>query len=143
MTDLTAAADRILEEALELASARDPRDFYRDRLRALKQARPQEYDEAVAYYTDTLIPRVASGDHDPLECWTEYGRRLAAALAPGSTVAVDPTGGSCPFEAPAADRLILHMPEETGARALVVALPPTLSKAQQATYDVLVTGKHK
>lgn len=143
MSDLAAVADRLLGEALARASARDPRDFYRERMRELKRVRPEAYSEAVTYYQETLIPRVASGDHDPLECWTEYGRRLADALAPGKTIAVDRTGRSIPFEAPAGDRLILHLPDDGGPKALLVGLPPELSTAQQATYDVLVAGKHK
>ena len=143
MTDLAAQADQLLEAALESAGARDPREFYRERLRDLKRASPDGYAEAIAYYTDTLIPQVASGEADPLECWTEYGRRLAVALGPGRTIAVDVTGKATPFEAPAGDRLILHMPDENGARALLVGLPPELSEAQRATYAVLVAGKHK
>lgn len=143
MTDLTAQADKLLEEALERSNARDPREFYRERLRDLKLASPDGYAEAVAYYKDTLIPQVASGDADPMECWTEYGRRLATALARGRTVAVDRSGRAVPYEAPAGDRLVLHLPDENGARALLVGLPPDLSDAQRATYDVLVAGKHK
>ena len=143
MTDLAAQADKLLEDALERAGARDPREFYRERLRDLKQADPDGYAQAIAHYTDTLIPQVASGDTDPMECWTEYGRRLAAALAPGRTVAVDASGKAIAFEAPAGDRLILHLPNANGARALLVGLPPELSDSQRATYDVLVAGKHK
>jgi len=143
MTDLTAQADKLLEEALERSGARDPRDFYRERMKELQQASPDGYAQAVAYYKDTLIPQVASGDADPMECWTEYGRRLAVALSPGDTVAVDRTGASTSYEAPAGDRLILHLPSEYGTRALLVGLPPELSDAQRATYDVLVAGKHK
>jgi hypothetical protein len=143
MTDLAAQADKLLEEALERAGARDPREFYRERLRDLKQANPDGYAEAIAYYTDTLIPQVASGEPDPLECWTEYGRRLAVALGAGRTIAVDVRGWATPFEAPAGDRLVLHVPEGNGARALLVGLPPEPSEAQRATYAVLVAGKHK
>lgn len=141
--DLTAEADRRLEEALAAAGARDPREFYRERLRELKQANPDGYRDAVAYYRDTLIPRVARGDAPPLEAWTEYGRRLAEAAAPGRTVAVDGTGRAHPYDAPAApDRLILHLPDDPG-RALLVGLPAELTEAQRATYAVLVQGKQK
>ena len=143
MSDLAAIADKLHAEALARASARDPRDFYRERMRELKRARPEAYAEAVTYYQETLIPRVASGEHDPLECWTDYGRLLADSLAPGRTIAVDRTGRSAPFEAPAGDRLILHLPDDGGGKPLLVGLPPELSRAQQATYDVLVAGKHK
>lgn len=141
--DITTQADRLLEEALSRVGARDPREFYRDRLRELKQVDAEGYEKAVTYYRDVLIPSVASGDAEPLQAWTEYGRRLAAAVAPGRTVAIDATGVAGPYEAPAPrDRLILHLPEGKG-RALLVGLPSELSPAQRATYDVLVSGKQR
>lgn len=142
--DLAAEADRRLDEALEHAGARDPREFYRDRLRELKSSNPEGYGEAVAYYRDTLIPGVGSGSAEPLAAWTEYGRRLAEAVAPGRTVCVDATGRARPYEAPPpADGLVLHLPDAKGARALLVGLPGELTPAQRATYDVLVSGKQK
>jgi len=140
---LTAAADRALEAALAETGARDPREFYRERLRELKQASPKEYEAAVAYYTGTLIPDVAGGTAHPLDAWTEYGRRLASALAPGRTMSIDETGRAHAYEGPAPDRLVLHLPDDKGARALLVGLPPVLSDAQRATYDVLVAGKQR
>jgi hypothetical protein len=139
----TAEADRALEAALAASGARDPREFYRERLRELKRTSPDAYGSAVAYYTETLIPEVAGGRRDPLEAWTEYGRRLADALAPGRTVGVDETGRAHPWERHERDRLVLHLPDEKGARVLLVGLPPTLSDAQRATYDVLVAGKQR
>jgi len=141
--DVTEQADRLLAEALEAAGARDPREFYRTRLKELRSANPDGYAAAVAYYSDTLIPAVASGETDPIHAWTEYGRRLAVALAPGDTVRIDESGRSHAYEGPDAGGLILHMPSESGTKALVVGLPPTLSPAQRATYDVLVAGKQK
>ena len=142
--DATAAtADRILEEALERAGARDPRDFYRDRLRTLKESDPEGYRSAVAYYQDTLIPSVASGDAEPLEAWTEYGRTLAEAVAEGRTVSIDATGRAHPYEGPMADHLVLHLPDDRGTKALLVGLPPDLTRAQRATYDVLVAGRQR
>lgn len=141
--DVTARADARLEEALQREGARDPREFYRERLKELKQANPDGYAEAVIYYRDTLLPGVADGDGDPLAAWTEYGRRLAAALAPGRTVALDGTGRAHPYEEPAPrDRLVLHIPEAKG-RAILVGLPAELTSAQRAAYDVLVSGKLK
>src|SRR5687767_1547962 len=120
--DVQAEADRRLEAALAVSGARDPREFYRDRLRDLKQADRGAYEQAVGYYRDTLVPSVAQGT-DPLPAWTEYGRQLAELAIPGRTVMIDATGASVPYEAPAPlDRLILHLPEARG-RALVVALP--------------------
>lgn len=141
--DLTIKADAALEAALEASGARDPREFYRERLRELKRVRPAEYESAVAYYRDTLIPGVAGGDAEPLQAWTEYGRRLASALAPGRTVSVDATGLAHEYEGAELDRLVLHLPEEKGARALLVGLPPSLTTAQRATYRVLVEGKQR
>jgi hypothetical protein len=141
--ELTQAADRALETALEETGARDPREFYRERLRELKDANPDGYREAVAYYRDTLIPTVGRGDAPALDAWTEYGRRLAEASAPGRTVSIDDTGRAHPWEGPDLTRLVLHIPEDTAIRALVVGIPPTLSLAQRATFDVLVAGKQR
>jgi hypothetical protein len=142
--DLNARADACLEAALQEAGARDPREFYRERLRELKQADAGGYAAAVAYYRDTLIPQVASGEGDPLAAWTEYGRRLAEAVSPGRTVSVDGTGRAHPYEAPAPrDSLVLHLPDAKGGRAVLVGLPGELTPAQRATYDVLVAGKQK
>lgn len=138
-----AAADRALEAALEASGARDPRDFYRERLRELKRVDPEAYETSVRYYGETLIPQVASGASDALAAWTEYGRRLAAALAPGRAVTIDETGRARPFERLEPNALVLHLPDQTGSRALLVGLPPELSDAQRAAYDVLVSGKQR
>jgi hypothetical protein len=141
---VTAEADRRLAEALERTGARDPREFYRERLRELKASDPEGYAAAVAYYRDTLIPEVASGSTDAIPAWTEYGRRLAEALAPGRTMCIDATGRASPYKGPpASDQLVLHLPEGKGARALLIGLPGALSPAQRATYDVLVSGRQK
>lgn len=141
--EITEKADRILEETLERTGARDPRSFYRDRLRALKESDEKGYEEAVSYYRDRLIPTVASEEGDPLDAWTEYGRTLAEAVAAGRTVTIDETGRSHSYEGPRSDRLILHLPDDRGARALLVGLPAELSTAQRATYDVLVAGRKR
>ncbi|MGB1657081.1 MAG: hypothetical protein ACPHQP_07935 [Longimicrobiales bacterium] len=141
--DVTEQADQRLAEALEAAGARDPREFYRERLRELRETNPDGYEAAVAYYTQTLLPTVASGEVNALHAWTEYGRRLAVALAEGETVRIDESGRSHPYEGPEAGGLILHVPSDSGTKVLVVGLPPTLSLAQRATYDVLVAGKQK
>ncbi len=143
MTDLTAEADRRLQEALDASGSRDPREFYRERLRELKLSNADGYQSAVAYYKDTLIPHVASGDVEPLAAWAAYGRTLAEMVAPGRTVSIDETGRADPYEAPQDGRLVVHLPEDSRVRAILVGLPPELSPAQRATYDVLVSGKQR
>ena len=145
MSDSTSASDaaeagRRLEAALEAHGARDPREFYRERLRELKEADSAAYEQAVSYYRDTLIPSIATGDAEPLDAWTEYGRRLAVALAPGHTVRIDETGRAHTYERPSRTDLVLQLPDGKG-RAVLVALPSKLSPAQRASYDVLVSGK--
>ncbi len=142
--DHTAEADRRLREALESSGARDPREFYRDRLRELKSVDAAAYSEAVAYYKDRLIPEIAAGSVDPLIAWAEYGHMLAESLAPGRAVSIDTSGCAHPYEPPTSpDQLVLHLPQNQGLRALLVSLPATLSPAQRATYDVLVSGKQR
>ena len=140
---LITTAEQALEAALATSGGRDPRDFYRERLRELKQVNPESYRAAVTYYREVLIPEVASGAGNPLDAWIEYGRTLAEALAPGRTVSIDETGKSHNYEGVDSSGLILHLPQETGERALLVNLPVTMSNAQRATYDVLVKGKQR
>jgi hypothetical protein len=136
-------ADGILERVLKETGARDPREFYRERLRELKEQNPEAYQEAVGYFEGTLVPSVATGEVPPLEAWTEYGRHLAGLVAPGRTVTIDASGRSWPFVmSDALDRLILHLPEGTG-RALLVGLPRELTDPQRATYEWLVAGRQK
>ena len=140
---LITTAEQALEAALATSGGRAPRDFYRERLRELKQVNPESYRAAVTYYREVLIPEVASGAGNPLDAWIEYGRTLAEALAPGRTVSIDETGKSHNSAGGDSSGLILHLPQETGARALLVSLPVTMSSAQRATYDVLVKGKQR
>ena len=86
---------------------------------------------------------MASGEADPLEAWTEYGRTLAEAVTRGRTVSIDATGQARPYEGPVEGHLVLHLPDDRSERALLVGLPPELSAAQRATYDVLVAGKNR
>lgn len=139
---LRSRADEIFEKALEERGARDPREFYRERLRELKNRSPDAYEEAVAYYQETLVPRVASGGEDPLRAWLEYGRKLAELCAQGRTVVVDSTGRARPYQAQdGPGLLVLHLPRANKDRPLLVGLPRDLSPAQKATYDLLVAGR--
>src|SRR5690606_19528330 len=91
-TSLRAIADQRFAHALARAGARDPRDFYRERLRALRERDEGAFHRALQYYERRLLPAVASPDSDPLAEWLEYGRILAELSAEGRTVQVDRTG---------------------------------------------------
>ena len=137
--DLRARADERFARSLEAAGARDPRDFYRRQLVELKAADAAAYRRALAYYEQELIPAVARDDSDAMAEWLEYGRLLATLSTPGRTVQVDPGGRATDYARPVpADALVLHLPERTTARAIVVGIPTALSPAQRATFDLLV-----
>jgi hypothetical protein len=137
----TLAAAR-LEEALAARGARDPREYYRERLRELKEQDPGAYEKAVAHYRDTLLPSIADGTAEPLAAWTEYGRRLADLLAPGRTVTLDEHGRARTYVPPAGpEDLVLHLPDGRRAPTLLVGLPGELSPAQRAAFDWLVQGR--
>ena len=135
-------ADVRFEEALQEAGARDPRDYYRDMLRELKGRGADAYEEAVEHFQNVLIPGIASGELEPLAAWREYGCKLAEWIADGRTVEIDDTGLSRPHDpSTRGDRLVLHLPDDTGQKAILVSLPEDVTSAQRATYDLLVAGK--
>lgn len=139
--ELRERADRRFEQALAARDARDPRDFYRERLRDLKEGNVEAYHRAVEYYETRLLPAVAAEGSDPLGEWLEYGRFLAGLVARGRTVQIDPTGRASGYAPPVPqDHLVLHLPDSAREGALVVGIPPRLSPAQRATYDLLVEG---
>ncbi len=135
-------ADARLEAALEREAVHDPREFYRERLRLLRERNPSAFEEARRYYEDVLLPRVAAADSEPVREWFEYGRRLAELTAPGRLTEIDASGRARTFATPL-DRelLVLHLPDEAGEPALVLNLPGRPSPAQRATCDLLVWGK--
>lgn len=143
-TSLHGRADVRFEQALAKSGARDPREHYRSLLRDLRQRNEQGFQRALHYFETRLLPRLVDADSDPLAEWLEYGRMLAAALSPGRTIQIDTTGRAHDYQRPvAADALVLHLPAAPSDRALVVGIPPTLSPAQRATYELLVAGKQQ
>ena len=137
-------ADQIFEDALGKAGAKDPREFYRKRLREMKVDNPDAYQEAVAYYENQLVPSIAEAGDDPLMAWQQFGCHMAELTVTGTPVEIDATGRRLPYVPPTpADRMVLHVPQGSKGRALVVGLPPELSAAQLATYDLLVGGRQK
>ena len=140
--DSKQVADTRFAEALAASGARDPRDYYREKLRELRRLNPEGYAEGVAYYQKTLIPSIAGGDADPLDAWRDYGLLIARLIAPGRPVAIDRAGKSRSFDPPGEPGdMVLHMPEKSRERPIVVALPPQPTPAQSATYDWLIAGK--
>lgn len=137
--ELRQRANRRFERALEESGARDPRDFYRDRLRDLRARDEEAFLRAVEHYEQKLLPAVAEETSDPLVEWLEYGRLLAELTSPGKTVQIDPSGRAVAYEPPVPhDHLVLHLPDSSRERAVPVGLPASLSPAQSATYQLLV-----
>jgi hypothetical protein len=135
-------ADALLNEALAETGAADPRPRYRLLLSELKRQDPSVYEEAVARFRDTVVPSIARREIDPLTAWLDYGLHLAEKLAPGRAVSLDEHGRGSPLAGPASWRdLILHVPADTRARAILVGEPPGPTRAQQAAVDLLVHGK--
>lgn len=136
---LRLTADRRFAQALARTGARDPRDFYRQRLRALRDRDEDAFRIALDYYENRLVPAVADGASDPVAEWLEYGRLLAQLTADGQTVQVDATGRAAPYAPPVpVDHMVLHLPTASREPALPVGLPPQLSPAQRATFELLV-----
>ena len=137
-------ADQIFEDALGKTGAKDPREFYRKRLRDMKAENPDAYTEAVAYYQNELVPSIAEAGDDPLMAWQQFGCRMAELTVTGTPIEIDTTGRRRPYAPPTpADRMVLHIPQGSKGRALIIGLPPELSAAQLATYDLLVAGRQK
>ena len=137
-------ADQIFEDALGKTGAKDPREFYRKRLREMKEENPDAYGEAVAYYQNELVPSIAEAGDDPLMAWQRFGCRMAELTVTGTPIEIDTTGRRRPYAPPTpTDRMVLHIPQGSKGRALIIGLPPELSAAQLATYDLLVAGRQK
>lgn len=140
--DLRARADERFEDALRATGARDPRDFLRGQMRALKGSAPEAFARALEYYEGTLVPAVAAEGSDPLAEWLEFARVLAELAEPGRAVQVDAGGRARSYARPVPpDALVLHLPETAGRPAVLLGLPPELTPHQRAAYDLLVRQK--
>lgn len=145
MDDLRPRADARLDSALERSPFRDPRPFYRQVLKQLRARDRDALDRAVRHYEDELIPAVAA-DGDPLALWLDYGRLLARLAGPGRTLEVDASGRASPVEDdarrdPGAGSLLLHLPDDAAAPAVVLRCPRDATPAQDASIDLLVLGR--
>ncbi len=143
-SDPQTLADSRYSEAVASTGARDPREFYREMLRTLRERSEAEYAEAVAGYQEGVVRGIAERGIDPLEAWLAFGVELAGRVHPGRAVVIDSSGRAAPFSPPPRwEALILHLPEARGVRAIPVSIPPRPSDAQKATLDLLVRGKLK
>jgi hypothetical protein len=142
--EMQAAADRRLEEVLAATGARDPRPACREVLREIRRRNEGDYAAAVSDFRDTVLRGIAVEGADPVRTWIEFGVRLAERLAPGRPVVVDGEGRARSYASPPdARELILHLPNDRGARAVPVALPTSSTAAQRATVELLVHGRVK
>ena len=132
-------ADSRLQQALDASGSRDPRPYYREQLKLLKQHDETAYARGSDYYAGTLVPRICDESNDPLAEWLEYGRVLVSLRVPGETVQIDATGKSLPYaRPPAPEALVLHLPTAMKEPAVAVGLPKELAPAQRAAYELLV-----
>lgn len=139
MSELREKATQLLEQELQSTGAPDPRERFREMLRRLREKDPDAFKAATRHFEEIVIPAIAGGSGNPLAEWLDFGRLLASRLAEGETVQIDATGRSAPYARPVAlDRMILHLPKSPREPAIAVALPPSPSPAQRATYALLV-----
>lgn len=132
-----ADAEARTDRAFSAGVYEDPRATYRNRLRFLKDSNPRAFETALAWYEDTLVPAINRGD-DPIAAWIAYGRQLGELTAPGVTHAIDAGGRAREAAGGANGELILHLPDDTAAPALALAVPRQLSPAQRACLDLLI-----
>jgi hypothetical protein len=134
-------AEERLAAAMADAGMADSRAEYRERLRRLKKERPAAFRQATEHYERVVLPALLEGS-DPAGAWLAFGLELAGLAGPGRAVAVDGTGRSCEWRAGGAPgALVLFLPEDRQAAAVVLAAPATPTAAQAATIDLLVAKK--
>jgi hypothetical protein len=142
MTDeMKTRADARLDGALANADQRDPRPFYRNALRHLRENDEPGFQRALRYFEEELVPAVA-GAADPLIAWAEYGLMIGRTLGSGNTVELDATGRALPLESVAgAEGLVLYIPAAAAAPVLVLRYPRKATAPQHAAYELLVEGR--
>jgi hypothetical protein len=126
-------------EAIASGPFEDFREAYRERLRWLKESRPDEFARALKHY-EALAESIADGG-SPIDAWLDYGRRLGELSGAGKLLAIDATGRAHPATGASSDELLLHLPDDTSVPALALAIPRSLSDAQKASLDLLVRRK--
>lgn len=136
------AAERRTAEAFERSAWQDPRSDYRATLRRLREVDATAFESAVRDYETSVVARLGDPDVDPVAAWLQYGERLAGWIGAGRTVRIDANGRA--EETDSIDNeptLLLHLPSDEAAPAIVVACPREPSAAQRATLALLVEGR--
>ena len=133
-------ADARLEQAATALGLADPRPPYRDRLRHLRETHPDAFQRAIAHYESQVLPAMADGD--AIASWLDYAQFLAGLTAEGALHVIDESGRASVYAEPLPpNALVLFVPDETSEAVLVAASPLHISRAQQATLDLLVNRK--
>ena len=134
-------AEARLQDAAERLGLSDPRPPYRERLRVLREQHPEAFTRAIAHYESAVLPALAEAS-DPLAVWTAYGGFHGRLTAEGNAYRVDATGRSQPYRPPVSrGELVLFLPDDGAADALVMAMPSAATPAQTATVDLLIRRK--
>jgi hypothetical protein len=136
---LRSRAEARLASAAEALGLADPRPPYRDRLRELRQTHPDAFERAIAHYEQRVLPALAQDD--PLPVWLEYGRFLGSLTGQGRLTHIDESGRASTWPPGDPAALMLFVPDDTAAGALVLCQPASPSAAQQATLTLLVERK--
>ena len=138
MSDAKEQIDRRSEEAFARSAWRDPRTDYRAMLRHLRERDAAGFENAVREYDARVATKLAEdASADPVAAWLAYGRRLADLIGGGRTVRVDADGRSEADDGGDAPALLLHLPADESATAIVVAEPREPSPAQRASIALL------
>jgi hypothetical protein len=137
-TEASERAQRLTDEALSEAGLEDPRPGYRKLLLHLKGLDAAAFEEATHRFNETLVPDVASGSVAALEAWLAYARWLCERIRAGRIVAIDGSGRATDgAETLAADTVLIHLPDEPAAPAIVLATPSRPTPSQKATVELL------
>ena len=138
MSESKEALERRTDEAFAGSAWADPRAAYRSLLRRLRENDAGLFESALAEYEARVVSRLQDPTTDPVACWLDYGRRLAALAAGGRCVRVDAEGRSAADDGDATEPvLLLQLPADEGASAIIVAQPREPSPAQRATVALL------
>lgn len=132
-------SDDFTQQAIAAGKVEDFREDFRERLRWLKDNRPQSFSQALSHYNDILVPNVAAGNAAMQE-WVQYGRLLGDLSGAGKVVAIDESGRARDF-GDEINSLVLHLPDDTAVPALALIIPRALTAAQRATLDLLANRR--